>query len=131
MAKTKKAQATPDKYATLKAEIIQDMESRNAYKSVDEHLVDSYLSQLKIIDSLLEEISDTGVTTEGQRQAETVANPALVRLPSLQSGLLQTAKILGIGPYSRKLTTGTEQPAQKEVTKVSQLRPIERTKKTN
>lgn len=118
----------PDKYALLKKSIIEEMQSRGAYKDVDEHLIDLYVSQSKIVDALLVEIEGDGVTTEGARNAETVANPALVRLPSLQSGLLATAKMLGIGPYSRKLTTGEAQQKKTAPTKASMLRPLKRGK---
>jgi len=116
-----------DKYNLLKSSLVDEMKERNTYKPTDEHLIDNYISQLKIIDAVLNEIGDE-VVTDGARGSETVANPALVRLPALQSGLIQMAKTLGIGPYARKLTSGVEQPKQQVQTKASMLRPIQRKK---
>jgi phage terminase small subunit len=116
-----------DKYDLLKSSLVDEMKERNTYKPTDEHLIDNYISQLKIIDAVLDEIGDE-VVTDGARGSETVANPALVRLPALQSGLIQMAKTLGIGPYARKLTSGVEQPKQQVQTKASMLRPIQRKK---
>ena len=116
-----------DKYDLLKSSLVDEMKERNTYKPTDEHLIDNYISQLKIIDAVLNEIGDE-VVTDGARGSETVANPALVRLPALQSGLIQMAKTLGIGPYARKLTSGVEQPKQQAQTKASMLRPIQRKK---
>jgi phage terminase small subunit len=116
-----------DKYDLLKSSLVDEMKERNTYKPTDEHLIDNYISQLKIIDAVLNEIG-SDVVTEGARGSETVANPALVRLPALQSGLIQMAKTLGIGPYARKLTSGVEQPKQQVQTKASMLRPIQRKK---
>jgi len=116
-----------DKYDLLKSSLVDEMKERNTYKPTDEHLIDNYISQLKIIDAVLNEIGDE-VVTDGARGSETVANPALVRLPALQSGLIQMAKTLGIGPYARKLTSGVEQPKQQVQTKASMLRPIQRKK---
>ena len=115
------------KYNLLKSSLVDEMKERNTYKPTDEHLIDNYISQLKIIDAVLNEIGDE-VVTDGARGSETVANPALVRLPALQSGLIQMAKTLGIGPYARKLTSGVEQPKQQVQTKASMLRPIQRKK---
>jgi hypothetical protein len=39
-----------DKYDLLKASLLQEMQDRSAYKDVDEHLVDNYISQLKLVD---------------------------------------------------------------------------------
>ena len=119
-----------DKYDLLKASILQDMQDRSAYKDVDEHLVDNYISQLKLVDLTIAEIDNKVVTDSARYDGGTVANPALVRLPALQSGLIQMAKLLGIGPYSRKLTTGEVQQKQQVQTKASMLRPLER-RKTN
>jgi phage terminase small subunit len=107
------------------------MKERSSYKRcVDEHLVDNYISQLKLVDALIAEVGNTVVTDSARDDGGTVANPALVRLPALQSGLIQMAKLLGIGPYSRKLTTGEVQQKQQVQTKASMLRPLER-RKTN
>jgi len=119
-----------DKYDLLKASILQEMQDRSAYKDVDEHLVDNYISQLKLVDLSIAEIDNKVLTDSARDDGGTVANPALVRLPALQSGLIQMAKLLGIGPYSRKLTTGEVQQKPQVETKASMLRPLER-RKTN
>jgi phage terminase small subunit len=119
-----------DKYDLLKASLIEEMKERSSYKDSDEHLVDNYISQLKLIDLTIAEIDNKVVTDSARDDGGTVANPALVRLPALQSVLIQMAKLLGIGPYSRKLTTGTEKQKQQVQTKASMLRPLDR-RKTN
>ena len=119
-----------DKYDLLKASLIEEMKERSSYKDSDEHLVDNYINQLKLIDLTIAEIDNKVVTDSARDDGGTVANPALVRLPALQSGLIQMAKLLGIGPYSRKLTTGEVQQKQQVETKASMLRPLER-RKTN
>jgi len=119
-----------DKYDLLKASILQEMQDRSAYKDVDEHLVDNYISQLKLVDLSIAEIDNKVLTDSARDDGGTVANPALVRLPALQSGLIQMAKLLGIGPYSRKLTTGEVQQKPQVETKASMLRPLDR-RKTN
>jgi phage terminase small subunit len=119
-----------DKYDLLKVSLIEEMKERSSYKDPDEHLVDNYISQLKLIDLTIAEIDNKVVTDSARDDGGTVANPALVRLPALQSGLIQMAKLLGIGPYSRKLTTGEVQQKQQVQTKASMLRPLER-RKTN
>jgi phage terminase small subunit len=119
-----------DKYDLLKVSLIEEMKERSSYKDSDEHLVDNYISQLKLIDLTIAEIDNKVVTDSARDDGGTVANPALVRLPALQSGLIQMAKLLGIGPYSRKLTTGEVQQKQQVQTKASMLRPLER-RKTN
>jgi phage terminase small subunit len=119
-----------DKYDLLKVSLIEEMKERSSYKDSDEHLVDNYISQLKLIDLTIAEIDNKVVTDSARDDGGTVANPALVRLPALQSVLIQMAKLLGIGPYSRKLTTGEVQQKQQVETKASMLRPLER-RKTN
>jgi phage terminase small subunit len=119
-----------DKYDLLKVSLIEEMKERSSYKDSDEHLVDNYINQLKLIDLTIAEIDNKVVTDSARDDGGTVANPALVRLPALQSGLIQMAKLLGIGPYSRKLTTGEVQQKQQVETKASMLRPLER-RKTN
>lgn len=119
-----------DKYDLLKASLLQEMQDRSAYKDIDEHLLDNYISQLKLVDALIAEVGSDVVVDGARGGGEIVANPALVRLPALQSGLIQMAKLLGIGPYSRKLTTGEVQQKQQVQTKASMLRPLER-RKTN
>jgi phage terminase small subunit len=119
-----------DKYDLLKVSLIEEMQERSSYKDSDEHLVDNYISQLKLIDLTIAEIDNKVVTDSARDDGGTVANPALVRLPALQSGLIQMAKLLGIGPYSRKLTTGEVQQKQQVQTMASMLRPLDR-RKTN
>jgi phage terminase small subunit len=119
-----------DKYDLLKASLIEEMKERSSYRDVDEHLVDNYISQLKLVDALIAEVGNTVVTDSARDDGGTVANPALVRLPALQSGLIQMAKLLGIGPHPRKLTTGEVQPQKQVQTKASMLRPLDR-RKTN
>ena len=116
------------KYDQLREEVVSDLESRGALLQVDQHLIDHYITQYKIVDMLMAEIEAEGVVAEGERNREQVANPALVRLPAAQSQLLALAKQLGIGPYGRKLTTGQETKPKKEPTVVSQLRPRSRNK---
>ena len=117
-----------DKYDKLRYEIVKDMQSRNTYKAIDEHLIDNYIRLYRVVDNILDSIEASSVIVEGARSGEDVVNPALVRLPSVESALLSAAKTLGIGPYSRKLTTGTESTTKKPNTVVSQLRPFNHTK---
>ena len=42
-----------DKYDLLKSSLVDEMKERNTYKPTDEHLIDNYISQLKIIDAVL------------------------------------------------------------------------------
>lgn len=128
---TKRRSTKTDQYTTLRATILQEMKERGTYREADGHLLDSYINLCRIVAELQAEVDSTGTLAEGQRGSEVVTNPALVRLPSLISAQLQTAKMLGVGPYSRKLTTGNQEQAKKEETIVSQLRPIERKTKTN
>jgi len=113
-----------DKYKKLKSSIVRDMKRRNAYSAVDDHLIDNYVSLCKTLDALLDSVNAGEVVTEGARSGEDVANPALVRLPSVTSSVLAMAKTLGIGPYSRKLITGQQDTKKKEITKASVLRPF-------
>lgn len=116
------------KYDLLRETVVQDMEERGAYSPVDDHLVDQYIAQVKLVDALQQEVEDN-VLTKGARGEEAVANPALVRLPAAQRQLLALAKQLGIGPYGRKLTTGEQSKTNKQApTVVSQLRPRSRNK---
>ena len=115
---------------SLKRAIIKDMKDRGVYNPVDDHLIDLYVAQKSIVDDLMAELEDGEVVGDAAgRNSETVANPALVRLPSMLAALNQMAKLLSIGPYSRKLTTGSEQKKPETQTKASMLRPIDRSKK--
>jgi phage terminase small subunit len=123
--------AKKNRIKTLKEIITEDMQERGVYSSIDEHLIDLYVSQKEIIDDLVEQVKEGEVVEDAAgRNSETVANPAMVRLPSMISALNQLGKSLSIGPYSRKLTTGTEKQKQQVQTKASMLRPLER-RKTN
>lgn len=109
--------------------ILADLKERGVYKpGVDDHLVAAYVAQAKLVHDLQQEI-DGNLITDGERKDEPVANPALVRLPSAMSNLVQLGKHLGVGPGGRKATTGMTQQKKKEATRVSQLRP--RTRKAN
>jgi P27 family predicted phage terminase small subunit len=119
-----------DKYELLKSAIINDMVDRGTWRVIDEHLIDEYIQLVIVADQCAETIKKRGIFYMDERNVERT-NPAIRTLNATTSSVNAMAKTLGIGPYSRKLTTGTEQPAQKEVTKVSQLRPIERAKRTN
>jgi phage terminase small subunit len=123
--------AKKNRIKTLKEIITEDMQERGVYSSIDEHLIDLYVSQKEIIDDLVEQVKEGEVVEDAAgRNSETVANPAMVRLPSMISALNQLGKSLSIGPYSRKLTTGIEKQKQQVQTKASMLRPLER-RKTN
>lgn len=112
---------------TLKQQIIQDMTERGSYNPIDEHHIDIYLAQKAILDALFDEIETNGSIVIGQNGETDVTNPALVRIPSAIAALQAQAKLLGLTPYGRKLTTGaTEKKKQTTPTVVSQLRPIER-----
>ena len=113
-----------DKYTKLRRAIIKDMKDRHTYKAIDEHLIDNYIRLNRVVDNILDAIEASTVVVEGARSGEDVVNPALVRLPSVESALLSAAKTLGIGPYSRKLTTGAESKLKKPKTVVSELRPL-------
>ena len=118
-----------NKYDALRETILADLENRDALKDIDTHLVDIYVRQCKLVDALQAEV-DGNIITEGQRQDEPVANPALVRLPAAQSQLLALAKQLGIGPYGRKLTTGADQAKPKQNDNpAAKLRPISEMRK--
>ena len=106
---------------SLKADLVE----RGSYREgVDDHLIASYVAQAKLVKDLYAEI-EGDLVTEGKRQDEPVANPALVRLPSAISGLVQLAKTLGVGPYGRKLTTGSDSKKKPTAqTSAAMLRPI-------
>jgi phage terminase small subunit len=123
--------AKKNRIKTLKEIITEDMQDRGVYSPIDEHLIDLYVSQKEIIDDLVEQVKEGEVVEDAAgRNSETVANPAMVRLPSMISALNQLGKSLSIGPYSRKLTTGAEKQKQQVETKASMLRPLDR-RKTN
>lgn len=113
----------------LAEDILADLKERGVYKpGVDDHLITAYVSQAKIVKQLQDEI-DGAIITDGERNDEPVANPALVRLPSAMSNLVQLGKHLGIGPGGRKATSGAAgQPKAKKQTGAAALRPLKRTK---
>ena len=115
------------RYDKLKQSIIADMKERHSYSSVDDHQIDVYINLVRLVDELMDSIDS--VVAEGGRSGEPVADPALVRLPAMQSSVLATARNLGIGPYSRKLISGTKKDKPKVATTASMLRPIDRSKK--
>jgi P27 family predicted phage terminase small subunit len=118
-----------DKYELLKISIIQDMSDRGTWREVDNHLIDEYLQLIVVADKCAETIEKRGIFFEDERGVERT-NPAIRTLNATTSSINAMARTLGIGPYSRKLTTGEVQQKQQVETKASMLRPLER-RKTN
>jgi P27 family predicted phage terminase small subunit len=116
-----------DKYELLKISIIQDMSDRNTWRDVDDHLIDEYIQLVVVADKCAETIKKRGIFFEDERGVERT-NPAIRTLNATTSSINAMAKTLGIGPYSRKLTSGVEQPKQQVQTKASMLRHIQRKK---
>jgi hypothetical protein len=113
--------AQDEQLDALKEQIVQDMKDRGSYNPVDDHLIEIYIRQKSILDELYREVEENGALLDD------VTNPAVVRIPSALAALQAQAKLLGIGVYGRKLTTGaTEKKKSTTPTVVSQLRPIER-----
>ena len=121
------ARRKKDKYDLLKSSIIADMEDRGTWRGVDEHLVDEYIQLIKVCEKCSETITEKGIFYEDERGMSRT-NPAIRTLNATTSSINALARTLGIGPYSRKLTTGTDQKKPKAETRASMLN-INRKKK--
>lgn len=109
----------------LKKQVITDLKERGTWREIDEHLVDEYCEFVALGKWQRKELRERGLMYEDERGVER-ANPLLRSINSTESSINQLAKTLGIGPYSRKLSTGSDPKENRSVTKVSQLRPRQR-----
>ena len=112
------------KEATLKKYIVDDLKERGTYHTVDGHLVDEYVGLVMLAKQLRENIAERGIFYHDERDVERT-NPAIRTLNATESSINSLAKLLGIGPYARKLTTGgTSKNEKKKDVAAALLRPI-------
>ena len=112
------------KASTLKRKVKKDLQERNILHDIDLHVIDIYCQLVQQFHELAEDIATRGVQYIDERGVER-ANPSLRAQSALASQITQYAKMLGIAPYGRRLTTGGEQQKDKpEDPAASLLRPI-------
>ena len=111
---------------SLKDEVIADLTERGTIKDIDAHIVDKYVAACELVDALFADVEERGVMYIDERGIER-QNGSVRSLTATMGIVASYAKLLGLTPYGRKLTTGaTEKKKPTTATVVSQLRPIER-----